>query len=236
MKLTCLFLFLFCCSCKDLYAQTSKRFYEKVFHNQNSRDYNKAQIRLGIVQYIDSLIGGDISPNEIAYLKFEKTCYIQNYGKVDILKLHLKDNAPSILFRNFLIIISHCKKEISGFNVTHYFLIRKRSADTAFSICVITDFRSSLGFSMVGCKDGELLLNNFINIFSADNCNQYKYGSLSIDNSDLDHDGFLKLRFNFDILSYCNINGGPYEKPVSKRMKTVFLIFSKTLNLYKKEE
>jgi hypothetical protein len=234
MRSICLLLFFLVCLGKGSYSQTSRSFYNKIFYRGHFYDYNDLHVKGGFIRFVDSLIQGNIDSSEVGYLKLIRSCYIENYGRSDVLKLHLNDKAPSVLFRNFLIIVNHDRKEISGFNGSQFDFVRTRPRDTSFAICCVDNFRGNLMFSLIKYCNDSLKKANFISLFSANDCNQFKYGSLSLKNSGVDNGGFLNIKLSFIELFYCNENGGPYGKPVKEKERNIYLAFQRNSRQYKK--
>ena len=64
------------------------------------------------------------------------------------------------------------------------------------------------------------------NIYKNTDCDQYKFGSLSIYNMDLNDNGKLDLFINYQINRFCDKNGSEFDGPLYEIKQSKQLIFS----------
>lgn len=203
-----------------LFGQNHPDYYDVLVKN-SSHNYNSEKTKSSLSKYISDH-GDMIKVSNFGHIDVIRGINLSGYGIVDIIKIALINN-PQVIKKYYLILINKKRHELQKLNLDNFFLVKGTSKGEC-SIAGIDNFRGNLQFSLYKIVKNSFLHSFVIDLYSNSDCAQFKYGSLNLKNSDINHDGKLDINISFKVSVLCDKDGNESEKPLSEKSISINLI------------
>lgn len=205
-------------------GQSRINIYDSIFSQKKLIENSKIRKEL-FAKYLSSN-ADPIMASNIDTVTITQGKYIKNYGNADLITVSLNKSTAKVLNSKFLVIVNHSTKSLKCLNLDDYYLIKTSSLDNSVQIMAMRNFRGNIEVSIYKFSKDQFWPIFVKNIYNSTDCDQYKFGSLNVNNIDLNNDGKLDLAIHYKIDRFCDKDGSEFDSPLYEIKQSMQLIFS----------
>ncbi|WP_443946623.1 hypothetical protein ACJVDH_05825 [Pedobacter sp. AW1-32] len=205
-------------------GQSHINIYDSVFNQKKLIKDSKTYKEL-FAKYLSSN-EDPIKASNIDTVIMKQGIYIKNYGSADLITVILSKTTAKVLSSKFLVVVNHSTKTLSYINIDDYYLIKTSALDRGVQIMTMRNFRGNIELSIYNFSKDQFSPIFLKNIYKSTDCDQYKFGTLNVNNIDLNNDGKLDLVINYKINHFCDKDGSESNSPLYEIKQSNQLIFS----------